>query len=104
MLKSPPNVGDVVFYGEYDPQNPPYYGYSTFIVESIDKGNYTLRLNSSVVSKRRVSLRYFIKKSREKRVETDANLAAHYSLAYEMLADELRTTAERYFEGTGVKL
>lgn len=104
MLQAPPNVGDILIYGTYDPLNPPYYRHSTFIVESVDKGNYTLRLNSTSFVKRYTKARIFIKQSKDKRVVTDAELAAHYSDASEMLIHELKMLNENYFQNVKVKL
>lgn len=105
MLTAPPKVNDVLIYGEFDRLNPPYRGMSTFIVESIDtNGNYILRLNSMAVSKRRVSMRYFIKKSRDKKTVNDATLAQNYSDATEMLKYELETVMSNYKDFTGVTL
>jgi hypothetical protein len=105
MLQQPPNVGDILLHGSYDiTKGVHYYGYETFIVESIDKGKYTLRLNSSVVTRRGTVMRHFIKKSKEKRVVDDAELAAYYSEARGLFEDELKEVAERYLEFTGVKV
>lgn len=105
MLQQPPNVGDILIHGKYDSKNGVhYYGYETFIVESIDKGKYTLRLTSKVVTRRGTAMRHFIKKSKDKRLVDDAELAAYYSDARGLLEDELKDIAERYFSFTGVRV
>ena len=104
MLQQPPNVGDILFHGNWSPTSTVYYGQATFLVVSIDKGRYTLRLNSTSFSKRGTKARLFIKKSKSERIVTDSELASQYSDAKEMLIAELKEMSELYFEYTGVKL